>query len=54
MTAPLVFHISRHERVPASDAVWEIGYSHVWYEWTAEVPGQLWSRVAEGRKQVWS
>jgi hypothetical protein len=52
MTAPIVFHQTRSNRLirrpynaTATNAVRTA---------FGDVPGQLWSRVAEGRKQVWS
>ena len=51
MTAPIVTHNSREHRAILRDGAENSGdtITPVWH-----VPGQLWQRVAEGRKQVWS
>jgi hypothetical protein len=50
MTAPIVFHSTRWPR-PAGTP---LAYDSAFHAWIAGTSGQLWSRVAEGRKQVWS
>jgi hypothetical protein len=57
MTAPIVYHFSREHRAVLDNEELEdthLGYADLWREWVLDTPGQLWSRVAEGRKQVWS
>jgi hypothetical protein len=51
MTAPIVFHVSRVTR-QEPDAVYEADSARG--VMSRHCAGQLWSRVAEGRKQAWS